>query len=312
MTISDQRMHGIRLAGVTALVSGVAVFVNSYGVRRFPDATTYTTAKNLVAAATIVTVLAVAGRRRPEAGLSRPSSPGYRLGLLLVAVIGGSVPFVLFFEGLARASSTDAAFIHKTLVGWVALLAVVALRERVTPVHLGAIALILVGQAEVRGGVGWPGVADGELLILAATWCWAVEVVIAKRLLAVLSPLTVGAARMAGGAVVLLGWVAVSGRADDLTGLGGHQVGWALLTGAILSAYVVSWHHALALAPAVDVTAVLVVGALVTAVLNASVEGIPLSPQALGLALIGVGVAAVVVQAAGRRDRRQRDAPQPA
>ncbi len=314
MTISDQRLHGIRLAGVTALVSGVAVFVNSYGVRRFPDATTYTTAKNLVAAATIVTVLALTGRRHPRAGLSRPSTSGQRVGLILVAVIGGSVPFVLFFEGLARASSTDAAFIHKTLVGWVALLAVVALRERVTPVHLGAIALILVGQAEVRGGVGWPGVADGELLILAATWCWAVEVVIAKRLLAVLTPLTVGAARMAGGAVVLLGWVAVSGRGDDLAGLGGHQVGWALLTGALLSVYVVSWHHALALAPAVDVTAVLVFAALVTALLNASVEGVPLSPQVLGLALIGVGVAAVVVQAAGRRspDRRERGAPQPA
>ena len=47
-----------------------------------------------------------------------------------IGVIGGSVPFVLFFEGLARASSPQAAFLHKTLVLWVALLAVVVLGER--------------------------------------------------------------------------------------------------------------------------------------------------------------------------------------
>lgn len=297
MTTDQSRTKGITLAGVTAVVSGVAVFVNGYGVRRFPDATTYTTAKNLVAALVIAALLALS-RRRSVPRPSRPSTPAQRLGLLAVAVIGGSVPFVLFFEGLARANSSDAAFIHKTLVAWVALLAVTALRERLTPVHVGAMALILVGQAQVRGGVGWPDAASGEVLILAATWCWAIEVVVAKRLLADLPPLAVGTARMAGGAAILTAWVVVSGRVDELLALGLPQIGWVLLTGAILSAYVVTWHHALALAPALDVTAVLVAGALITALLNASVEGVPLSPQALGLILIAAGAAVVVAQAA--------------
>lgn len=298
------RLTGLAFAGLTALVSGIAVFVNGYGVRRFPDATTYTTAKNLIAAAGLLALFAVAGRARADgSGRRRPETATERLGLAAVAVIGGSVPFVLFFEGLARANSTDAAFIHKTLVAWVAILAVVALRERLTAVHLVAIALILVGQAEVRGGVGWPDAASGELLIMVATWCWAVEVVIAKRLLATLSPWTVGVARMAGGAVVLVGWVLVSGRADDLFGLGAHQLGWALLTGSILTAYVASWHHALAAAPAVDVTSVLVFGAVITAFLNAGVKGVALSPQALGLVLISVGVAAVALASLSRHLR---------
>ena len=45
------RATGIALAFVTAVVSGVAVYVNSRGVAHFDDATVYTTAKNLLAGA---------------------------------------------------------------------------------------------------------------------------------------------------------------------------------------------------------------------------------------------------------------------
>jgi hypothetical protein len=43
--------RGLALAAVAAGISGLAVFVNGYGVRAVSDATVYTTAKNLVAAA---------------------------------------------------------------------------------------------------------------------------------------------------------------------------------------------------------------------------------------------------------------------
>jgi len=55
-----------------------------------------------------------------------------------------------------------------------------------------------------------PGAA--EAMILAATLLWAVEVVVAKRLLADLPPLTVGLGRMGLGVVVLLGWLAATGH----------------------------------------------------------------------------------------------------
>ena len=48
----------------------------------------------------------------------------------MIGVIGGSVPFILFFNGLAMASAPSAAFIHKTLFVWVVLLAVPFLGER--------------------------------------------------------------------------------------------------------------------------------------------------------------------------------------
>jgi len=141
---------------------------------------------------------------------------------------------------------------------------------------------------------------------------------VAKRLLATpgassesgsgsgLSPLTVAVARMGGGVVVLLGWVAVSGRAGVLAGLDTRQWGWALATGAILGLYVAVWYAALARAQAVDVTAVLVLGAVVTALLDATVKGTALAPHGLGLALITAGallMAAVATVGAGRPAR---------
>jgi drug/metabolite transporter (DMT)-like permease len=73
-----------------------------------------------------------------------------------------------------------------------------------------------------------------------------------------------------------------------------------LLTGGLLAAYVATWFAALARAQAVDVTAVLVVGAPVTALLSAAVQHAPLRPQLAGLLLIIVGAALVV----GRMTRR--------
>ena len=49
-------------------------------------------------------------------------------------------------------------------------------------------------------------------MILAATLLWAVEVILAKRLVVGLDARTLAAARMALGTVVLVAWVAVSGR----------------------------------------------------------------------------------------------------
>lgn len=292
------RAAGIALAFITAMVSGVAVFVNGYAVKAFGDADVYTTAKNLVAAALLAVLAAVAATRGASDRPTRPRTRRQWVGLAAVALVGGSVPFLLFFEGLARASSVQAAFIHKTLVVWVALLAVPLLLERIGPAHLAAIGLLVWGQAVLGGGVGGVRPGVGEAMILAATLLWALEVIVAKRLLADLAPLSVGLARMGLGVLVLLGWLAASGQAGTLVGLGGRQWAWALATGLILSVYVATWYGALARAPAVDVTAVLVLGAVVTALLDAAVNGEALGPQGLGLLLVTTG--GLMIAAAGR------------
>jgi drug/metabolite transporter (DMT)-like permease len=210
----------------------------------------------------------------------------------VVGLVGGAIPFVLFFEGLARASSGQAAFIHKTLVVWVALLAVPLLGEKLSAIHLAAIGLLVAGEAAITGVDGVT-VGAGEIMILAATLLWAVEVVIAKTLLRDLSASTVGAARMGIGAIALVAWTLVSGGAHGLTALPASAWAWVGLTGVALTAYVGTWYLALSRAQAVDVTAVLVLGALVTAALRTGITGVP-APSALGLVLMSAGGIAAV------------------
>jgi drug/metabolite transporter (DMT)-like permease len=143
------------------------------------------------------------------------------------------------------------------------------------------------------GEAGTVTVGDGELMILAATLLWAVEVVFVKHLLGSLASPTLAAARLGIGTVILVGFVLLSGRGGELAGYGLAEWGWALLTGLMLAGYVATWYAALARAQAIDVTAVLVLGAIVTAVLNAGFEGASLDVLGLGLIAVGGGLIAL-------------------
>lgn len=294
-TMSEQhRLSGSTIAVATAVVSGFAIFLNGYGVAAWRGsgvgATGYTTAKNLVAAVILGALAVAASRRSRRAG---PMTTSQRVRLVAVGIMGGAIPFVLFFEGLSRASSVQAAFIHKTLVIWVALLAVPLLREKLTAFHFAAIGLLVGGEA-VMTGVDAIAIGTGEVMILAATLLWAVEVVVAKTLLKDLAASTVGAARMGIGAIALIAWTLSTGAANGITALPASAWAWVAITGLSLTAYVGTWYLALSRAQAVDVSAVLVLGALITAALRTGIAGAP-APSPVGLALVAVGGAAAVV-----------------
>ena len=292
-----RRASGIALALVTALVSGISIWVNGHAVEHFHDATVYTTAKNAVAGALLL-LFALSSRRPVTTPAARRLTRGQWLGLGGVAVIGGSVPFVLFFEGLSRAEATQAAFIQKTLVVWVALLAVPLLRERFRPPHALAIVLLIGGQAWLAGHAGRVVFGTGEAMILAATLLWSGEVILVKRLVAGLPPRTLAAARMGLGTVLLVAWVVLSGKWGQLAALDAQQWRWIVLTGLLLTAYVATWFAALARAQAIDVTAVLVFGAVVTALLSGAADGTPVS--AVGTILVTAGTAVVAAIALRR------------
>lgn len=290
MDLSRSTRSGMAYAIGAAVVSGFAVFTNGLAIRRFDDATVYTTAKNLIAGALLITALAARQRStdRPGARLAPATAPR----LAIVALIGGSIPFVLFFEGLSRATSTNAAFIHKTLVIWVAIGAGVVLRERLTVVHVAAIGVVLAGHLVVTGGSP-TSLGAGELMILAATLLWAVEVVVVKQTLSTVPSHVAAVGRMAGGSLLLLAWLGVRGDVGALLSMSTRQWAWLTLTGATLSVFVVTWYAALSLAPAVDVTAILVLGAVITGLLNTGFRDVPLTVDSYGYVLLALGAAAV-------------------
>ncbi len=305
-------LSGVVVAALTACISGVSVSVNSVGVHAITPPSVYTTAKNLVATV-VLSALVLAGSRlrqerwpwlrrfastppRLEASGTRATPGAARLvGLAYVGVVGGGLAFVLFFEGLARTTATPAAFLHDGLVVWVALLAGPLLRERITAWNVLAIALLMVGQVAVLGGIGHLAASNGQTLVLVATWLWALEVVVSKRLLADTGAGALALVRMGVGSVVLLVDLALTGHLGGLVGLSPSQLGWAAATGILLAGYVGTWMTALARARAVDVTSVLVGSAVVTGLLGALSGTSPLAPADLGLLLVAAGAGLLIV-----------------
>jgi drug/metabolite transporter (DMT)-like permease len=299
--------QGILLAVATALISGVSVFLNSYAVKALPDPGLFTTLKN-GAAALALAAIAIPLLRRSR----RPSLPLARrdLGwLTLIGIIGGSIPFLLFFTGLSLASAPSAAFIHKTLFIWVAFMAVPFLGERLGWAQIAALGVLLGSQLLIvpPTGVSW---GIGETMIAAATLLWAVEVVLAKRLLARVDPLVVGVGRLGIGLIVLFGYLVITGKFALIGSLDSGQWTWVVLTGVLLAGYVGTWFSALRLAPATVVTSVLVIAAPITALLDAVVNGrVPGIAPLAGFGLVGLGALVVVIAALRRpNDRASSDA----
>ena len=261
---------GVGLAVVAGCISGLAIWLNAFAVKQMPDAALYTTLKNGVAAAVLLVLAAPLVRRSEVKQIDRS---GW-LGLTIVGIVGGGIAFLLFFTGLAMASAPSAAFIQKTLFVWVAILALPLLGERLGLTQLVALTVLVVGQALVLPprGIAW---GTGETLIAIATLCWAVEVVVVRRVLGMVATPIVAAGRLSIGLVVLVGYLALTGRIDGILALGPQAWAWILLTGLILAAYVGTWFAALRRAPATVVTSVLVVGAVITGGLQALARGGP-------------------------------------
>ena len=289
---------GILLALTTALISGVSVYLNKFAVQALPDPFVFTALKNTLVGLTLAIFLA--GTWRPVS-LSRTRW----LGLAALAVVGGSVPFLLFFKGLAEASAPSAALIHKSLFLWVALLAAPLLSEKPGKWTLLGLACLALGQLLN----GWPkawGWGGGETLILMATLLWAVETIVAKRLLPDVPTALAATARMAGGAIVMWLYLIGAGKAGGAFALTADQWGWVGLTSLFLLGYVGTWYAALKRAPATDVTAALTLGAVITTVITIVVEGKPIAATPLiGLALmIAGGLIVVGLRLSGRTNAR--------
>jgi drug/metabolite transporter (DMT)-like permease len=304
MKIPSTITAGLALASGTAAISGVAVFVNGLAVASFPDPVALAGVRNGFVGLALLAMLGLPGLVREVAALDIRQ----RLGLVCLGILGGGIPFILFFSGLGAAGGPGAAIVHKTMFLWVALLAVPLLGERIGALQLGALGLLAVGVL-LAGPAPSIAVGPAAALILAATGMWAAEVLVARRLLRTVSVRLAAVSRMTIGSAVILAWLAGTGRIGAVASFGVGQ--WLLIgsTGVLLLGYVVTWYGALRLAPATSVSAILVGGAVVTAGLAALRTGtLPAGPVVAGLGVIALGV--IGVWLAGRR--ASRIVPEPA
>ena len=262
----NESRKGVYLAALAALVSGVSIFINKFAVDSIKPPLLFISVKNVGVGLLVLAIIIVAGKWRGVRNLKRLDY----VYLLLIAVIGGSLPFYLFFTGLSHIPAINGAIIQKTLVLWVAVLALPFLKEKLSKKQFFAIMLLFTGNLLIGGFKGFK-FSQGEFYVLLATILWSVETVLAKKILSrVDSDLVIGF-RMGLGSAILLTATAFTSPTPFTKGLSltSIQWFWLLLTTSTLLVYVMTWYRALKLAPATTVTSVMVASTLVTNILSA-------------------------------------------
>lgn len=280
---------GIYFSLATAVISGFSIFLNgTYVNKLIKDPYLATSARNILVAIFLSALILGISKRLKLKNLTFKQWAQ----LVLIGLIGGSIPFLLFFKGLSisSAAAVNGAFIHKTLFIWVAVLTFVFLKEKLSFWQIGAFGVLLGGTYLAGGPKNWQ-IGPGEKLVLVAVLLWAIEFIIAKKVLQKLPSLAVAWGRMFFGSLFLLGFLYFTHRLGDTGALNNTQWYWLIGTAFLLFGYVTTWYTGLKYAPANVVTSVLTLGFPVTVLLNSIfVTHKYDAKQFLGLGLMALAV----------------------
>jgi drug/metabolite transporter (DMT)-like permease len=284
---------GVLLVLATALISGVSTFVNFYAVKG-TNSDAFVTMRNIVVAAAFVPIALLAARYLRSPAL-RPKDWGR---LVFIGLVGGAIPFVLFFQGLQMAAEAHGAaaatFGYRTLFLMATVLGLVVLHERFHSRLVLAAGLLLVGNALLLtlSGPIW---TNGTFYVLVATAMWAVEYTVSKHTLRDLSSATVALGRMGFGAVFLSVYLVFTAQWASVGRFSGAQWEWVFISAALLTAFVASWYAGLKRVDLGVGTSVLVLGFPITWLLGVVALGSPMTlGEAAGATAIAVGVVVAI------------------
>ncbi len=285
---------GILLVFLTVLFSGVSNFVNAQALGLNPawNSDLFVTLRNVAVAVMLVPLVFLVGRTT-RTKLTR--TDWLKLGT--IGLVGGAIPFLLFFRGLQMAGAAGAAtatFGYRALFLMAAVLGVVFLKEHMSSRLALAAVLLLAGNALLLS-LTEPIWTDGTAFVLLATALWAGEYTLSKHALRTLPSGTVALGRMGFGGVFLLAYVALTGQLGGVTSVSGAQWGWIALSVILLLGFVTTWYAGLKTVDVSVATAMLVLAFPITWALgflaSKSTFGLP---ELAGVVAITLGVALAV------------------
>jgi len=284
---------GVLLVLATAFISGISTFVNAFAVQG-TSSDAFVTVRNLVVAAAFLPVAVVATR-----SLRAPALRAVDWGrLVTIGLIGGAIPFLLFFHGLqiatAAGGAATASFGYRTLFLWATVFGIVVLHEKFHwRVALGA--SLLLGGSILMLSLTSPLWTDGTAYVLAATVLWAAEYTVSKHTLRDLPSATVILGRMGFGALFLVGYLSITVQWGTVAGFSGPQWAWVAISAALLGAFVASFYPGLKRVDLGTASSALVLGFPVTFALSVLVQGATFTlSEAFGALAVVAGVGTVV------------------
>ncbi len=273
----------------TAIISGVSIFINQFGVK-VVNPYIFTGLKNLVVAVLLLCLIFLF----KEWKLLVRFKLKEWLILALIGLVGGSIPFLFFFKGLSMTGGAGASFIHKTLFIYVIVLAVIFLKEKINKNLMFGAFLLLIGNMLLLKIFKGFQFGYGESMILVATLLWSVEQIISKKVLENIPPKIVAWGRMFFGFLfIFIFWLA-TGQVKMLGGLGVAELSWVWITAIFLFGYVLTWYSGLKYVPVSSAVCILSLGAPITSLLEMAQKGIFDWRIFAGSLLIFLGVVLIV------------------
>jgi len=263
---------GYFLVFLTAIISGFAIFINKFGVS-VVNSNIYTFLRVLTVAIFLSALLLVLKDWQRLKNLPRKQW----LLLMTIGLVGGSIPFLLFFKGLSLTNAAQGSFIHKTMFIWVAFLAALFLKEKIDKKFLVGGLLLFLGSLILLKKLPYS-LNQGDLLVFLATLLWAAENTISKYVLRDLEGRTVAWARMFFGALFILIFLSATNQLSLISGLTLKQISWVLITAVILFGYVMTWYSGLKFIPVSQATVILLLGSPITTLLSLITVG-KINPQ---------------------------------
>lgn len=284
-------LKGVCFALLTAIISGIALFYSKLTIVRVPPIL-FTASRNTYVALAFL-LLFLLGVKININELKKAKKKTLIL-LILVGIIGGAVPFYLFFTGLQYTGAMTANLIHKTLFIWVSILAMIFLGEKFNFMYFVSYLLIVAGSfyiLPVRFSLAF---GKGEFMIFAATMLWAIENIIAKRVLREISSNTVALARMGIGSIVLLAFFFGKGNKMSPVLFDFDHLTTLIIGGSLLFFYVFFWYRALKYAPASIVTLILTFATIAQSLLIRVYTGVHFAKNSIySMLLVGIGIALI-------------------
>jgi len=254
---------GFLLVFLTAIISGFSIFINKYGVGIFSNSYIYTFWRVLLVALILSGILFLF---KDFKELKRIKKRDWFF-LILIGLVGGSIPFLLFFKGLSLTSAAQGSFFHKTMFVWVAIFASLFLKEKIDKKFIFGGLILLSGNFLLLKKFSL-GLGKGDLLVILATIFWAIENVLSKYLLTNLKGREVAWARMFFGSLFIFLYLLLSNQFFLAFDLSLKQINWILITGILLLFYVLTWYSGLKFIPVSQATVILLLGSPITTFLS--------------------------------------------
>ncbi|MBN1644586.1 DMT family transporter [Candidatus Woesearchaeota archaeon] len=273
---------------LTALISGISIFLNKFGVKGI-NPYVFTFSKNVL----VVLFLFSALLFFKEFKLIKKLSKNQWLKLVAIGFFGGSVPFLLFFKGLSISASGSSSLIHKSMFIFVAILAFLLLKEKINLNFIIAAVLLFTGNLLLLITKSFT-VGFGEILILASVLLWSLETIISKNALKELPSGIVAFGRMFFGVLFIFVFLITSGNIINLITLSIPQLSWVFFTATLLLLYIITWYAGLKRIPASSAASILVLGSAVTTTASMFYAGSFSLVDTAGIVLIGMGIITII------------------